>query len=69
MSEQPNRPFPFGNAVVVGHIPIVEEGKKHTVPRAILIQFETEDEVREAIERRALAFGLFGETREEVEGR
>lgn len=69
MSERPHRPVPFGNAIVVGDIPIVEEGKKHMVRHSILVQFETEEEVREAIERRTLAFGLFGETREEVEAR
>jgi hypothetical protein len=68
-ADRPSPPAPFGNALVVGELEIVEEGKRHTVRRAILVQFETQDEAREAIERRALAFGLFGETREEVEAR
>lgn len=61
MSESESKPLPRGNAVEVGDIAVVEEGKKRTVRRAILVEFETEEEVGEAIERRALAFGLFGE--------
>lgn len=63
------RALPFGSAITVGEIPAVEEGKKYTIRHAILVEFDTQAEVTEAIERRALAFGLFGETKEEVEAR
>lgn len=58
-------PMPRGIAVVVGDIDVIDMDRtntkkvKWTVRRAILVQFATEEECKEAIERRGLTFGLF----------
>jgi hypothetical protein len=54
-----DKPMPRGIAVVVGDIPVLEDQEKWTVRRAILIQFATDEECKEAIARRGLTFGLF----------
>jgi hypothetical protein len=60
----------FGDAVIVGAVEVVLRGEKRgTLPRAILVQFESDEELGRAIRARRLAFGLMGETREEVERR
>lgn len=55
----------YGIAVVVGDIPIVEDRKKVTFRYAILVQFASEEECKEAIERRGMTFGLFDDERTE----
>jgi hypothetical protein len=62
--------IPFGDAVVLGDVEVVLRGEKRGIlPRAILIQFESDEEMMRAVQARRLAFGLLGETREEVERR
>jgi hypothetical protein len=59
MTDQP-KPLPHGVAVAVGDITIVDlDGTKLKVRRAILVQFNSEAECKEAIERRGMTFGLF----------
>jgi hypothetical protein len=60
------KPPPHGIAVVVGDLTIVGlDRTKERFRRAILVQFATEEECKEAIAKRGMTFGLFEDERAE----
>jgi hypothetical protein len=63
------KPLPYGNAIEVGDLTTLDpDGTTETVRCAILVQFASEEECREAIERRGMTFGLFEDERPEGSG-
>jgi hypothetical protein len=65
MSDEPE-PMPHGIAFVVGdHTTLDPDGTTDTIRCAILVQFASEAECKEAIERRGMTFGLFEDERAE----
>lgn len=56
-----------GNATVLGDITLDEDGVKCAIKRAIVLEFKTEKDVRQAIKDGACTFTVFGSTTDKNE--